>query len=317
MIEVFTLALPFFLLIFIGYISGRLGRHPKDGLSWMNFFVVYLALPALLFQMVAQTPLDKLASFDFVAATTAATYCAFTLAFFVGVLASSGRMADATIQALVGSYSNIGFMGPGVTLAVLGEQAAVPTALILCFDTILLFVLVPLLMSISGNRQQSLLQVLVLITVKIGTHPFIISVAAGVLVAALKLSLPTFLDETLSLLRNAAAPCALFAMGITVALQKGERFTAEIPLLLLMKLFLHPALVYLLLSFVGGVDPVWLAAAVLMASLPPAANVYIMAQHYQAYERRASSAVLIGTLVSVISVPLMIYLVNTYILPGS
>ena len=50
-----------------------------------------------------------------------------------------GDMAGSTIAALAGGYGNIGYMGPGLALATLGPAAAVPVALIFCFDTIFSF----------------------------------------------------------------------------------------------------------------------------------------------------------------------------------
>ena len=84
--DVISLALPFFGLIFLGYGSGKLMRLPDEGLAWLNFFVIYLALPALFFRLLSQTPIEELANFSYVATTTFATYCAFALAFCIGVV---------------------------------------------------------------------------------------------------------------------------------------------------------------------------------------------------------------------------------------
>ncbi|MTI17548.1 AEC family transporter [Rhodobacteraceae bacterium RKSG542] len=311
MLGVLNLAMPFFLLIFLGYASGRVTKISTEGLTWMNFFILYLALPALFFQLLSETPFEELAEFDFVFATTTATFIAFILAFGIGWLRNGGVIKVSTVQALVGSYSNVGYMGPGVTLAVLGQAAAVPTALILCFDTILLFILVPLLMQIGGREDQPISKTLWLILISIARHPFIIAVAAGILAAAVEFKPPVMIDTLLTFLRSAAAPCALFAMGVTIALQPARRFPEELPFLLIVKLILHPVLAYGLLTMIGGIDPLWVFAAVLMASLPPAANVYVLAQQYQVYIERASTAVLVGTIGSVFTVPIAIYLIKS------
>ncbi|MDX5593892.1 AEC family transporter [Pseudovibrio sp. SPO723] len=310
MIDVLNLALPFFLLIFIGFASGKLMKLPQEGLAWINFFVLYIALPALFFQLLSDTPLEQLASFEFVAATTASTFIAFIMAFCIGRFIVREEINSATVQALIGSYSNIGYMGPGVTLAVLGASATVPTALILCFDTILLFVLVPTMMSLGGTATQPLHVVVRQVLFKIATHPFILAVFAGILAAAVEFKPPVAIDTLLTYLRGAAAPCALFAMGVTIALQKANKRPAELPVLLFIKLVVHPVVVYVILSAIGGIDPLWVFTAVLMASLPPAANVYVLAQQYHTYVERASTAVLIGTIASVVTVPVVIYLIT-------
>ncbi|WP_306027440.1 AEC family transporter [Stappia sp. MMSF_3263] len=313
--NVISLALPFFGLIFLGVAAGKLKKIPASGLAWMQFFIIYIALPALFFRLLAKTPIEELTNIGYVAATTFATYCAFAIAFCVGVLASRGNIPEATIQALAGSYSNIGYMGPGLTLAVLGPAAAVPTALVFCFDNILLFTLAPLMMAIGGTDNESPLTTAVTVLKRIFTHPFILATIAGVLAAAVGFQPPQPLETLLTFLSNAAAPCALFAMGVTVALQPLGRTPLELPVILAVKLVAHPLIVLVLLNWVGGFDPAWVATAVLMACLPPAANVFVIAQQYQVYIQRASSAILLGTIASTITVSVFIYLITEGLLP--
>ena len=123
----------------------------------MNFFVVYLALPALFFRLLSETPFEQLANVSFVAATTFTTYIVFAISFCIGVVATRGSIGESTILGIAGAYSNVGYMGPGLTLAVLGEQATVPTALILAFDNALMFILAPLLMALAGSDNDSFL----------------------------------------------------------------------------------------------------------------------------------------------------------------
>jgi len=312
--DVVALALPFFGLIFLGYGSGKFIKIPEDGLLWLNFFVIYVALPALFFRLLSRTPIDELTNFAFVASTTFSTYCAFAIAFCIGVVATRGNIAEATIQGLAGSYSNIGYMGPGLTLAALGPAATVPTALIFCFDNTLLFILAPLMMAISGTEDKKLGETVVLVLKRIFTHPFIVSTIVGVAAAAIEFQPPKAIDQLLTYLSNAAAPCALFALGVTVARRPLRRVPRELPLLLLTKLVIHPVIVFLLLNWVGGIDPVWIATAVLMACLPPAANVFVIAQQYGVYMERASSAILVGTVVSVATVTLVLYLIKNGLL---
>lgn len=316
MLNVLNLALPFFLLIFLGYFSGLRAKLSKDGLAWMNFFVIYLALPALFFQLLSETPLEELVTFDFVAVTTFSTFSVFALSFSIAYWLQGSRIPESTIKALAGSYSNIGYMGPGVTLAVLGAGAAVPTALILCFDTILLFILVPMMMSLGGSKSVRFGPLFFEIFKKIITHPFIIAVFAGILAAAIEFKPPVALDQTISFLRQAAAPCALFAMGVTIALQPTQRTAKELPVLLMIKLVVHPVLVFTLMSWTGGFDGLWVSTAILMAALPPAANVYVLAEHYKAYAQRASTTVLYGTMASVVTLTTLIYLIKSgYVVP--
>ena len=126
---------------------------------------------------------------------------------------------------------------------------------------------------------------------------------------------PQAIDTLLTFLSNAAAPCALFAMGVTVAQQPMGRVPMELPVILSVKLIVHPLIVLMLLNWMGGVEPAWVATAVLMACLPPAANVFVIAQQYHVYIQRASSSILIGTIASTVTVSIFIYLITEGLLP--
>jgi malonate transporter and related proteins len=313
--QVLSLAMPFFGLIFLGYIGGKIVRAPQEGLVWLNTFILYFALPALFFRLISRTPFQELAQWSFVLTTTFTTYCVFTIAFVIGYLVSRGDVRVAGIQAALGSYSNIGYMGPGITIAALGPAATVPTALIFCFDSILIFTLVPLMMALGRHDHVSMLAMAGGIARRILLHPFILATAAGVVAAYLEFRPPVVIDSILEHLAAAAAPCALFALGVMVALRPVKRVAWELPFLMLLKLVVHPALVLVALSLMGTFDPVWVYTAVLMAALPPALNVFILAQQNEVYVERASSGILIGTVISVVTLTAALYLVANGLLP--
>ena len=316
MLDVINLALPFFGLIFLGLFCGKLKQIPETGLAWMNFFLIYVSLPCLFYRVLAQTPLEQLNNPPFVVATTAATATMFLSAYAVGYLARR-NMPEATIAGLSGAYGNIGYMGPGLALATLGPSANVPVALIFCFDTLTLFALVPFLMTLSDPRQEGIAATAWEVIKRIVLHPFIIATVLGVVSAAIHFQPPVALDRLMQFLQNAAAPCALFVLGVTVALRSFRRIAHEVPVTIAMKLLLHPALVLVLLSVLGPFDRTWVYTAVLMAALPPALNVFIMARQYDTWVAQASGSVLFGTFVSVVTLTTTMWLVKTGALPVS
>ena len=315
MSPVVSLAFPFFGLILLGFGCGRLMKIPEGGLAWMNFFIVYVALPPLFFKLIGATPFEQLTNWRFIAATTLCTYIAFFISFGIGLWISGGNIRESTIQGIFGAYSNVGYMGPGLTLAALGPGSSVPTALIFVFDSMLLFTLLPFLMALGGNEKIKLWATTKLVLTRIFTHPFNVATFAGVIAAYFKWHPPQAIDTMLTLLKGAAAPVALFALGVTVALRPLTRTPKEMPLHLFIKLVLHPMLVFTVLSLLGGFDRVWILTATLMAALPPALNVYVMARQYETYVERASSGVLVGTLVSTVTVTGMLWLIAENKLP--
>lgn len=152
-------------------------------------------------------------------------------------------------------------------------------------------------------------------TRRIVTNPFLVASALGALSAALHFEPPVALDRLMGFLQSSAAPCALFVLGVTVALRPFERVPWEVPALALIKLTVHPAIALVVLSMLGPFAGPWMATAVLMAALPPALNVFVMARQYDVWVTQASGSVLIGTPMSVVTLTAIMWAVKTQALP--
>jgi malonate transporter len=311
MVDILNLALPYFGLIFIGFACGKAKGLPESGLAWMNFFLLYVSLPALLFGIMSKTPFEELDNPPFLVATTLGTASAFALALFAGRLIGRLSFREATLAGLCGGYGNIGYMGPGLALAVLGAKAAAPTALIFCCDSIFLFSIVPLLIAVTDGKHRPLPHTLGLVVRQIVFNPLIMSACAGALAAALHIHPPVAIDNMLLFLQNAAAPVALFALGVTVALRPFGRVPWEVPGVIAVKLLIHPLMVIGLMLLLGPFAQPWAATAVLMASLPPALNVFVIARQNETWIEPASVAVLIGTFASVVTLTSVMWLLQT------
>ena len=311
MIDILNLAVPYFGLIFIGYACGKVKALPEAGLAWMNFFLLYASLPALLFGITSRPPFSELNNPPFLVATTLGTVTAFGLAMVTGKVMGRLSLREATLAGLSGAYGNIGYMGPGLALAVLGTKAAAPTALIFCCDSIFLFSIVPLLIALTDRKHQSALHTLGVVVRQIVFNPLIMSACAGALAAALHIHPPVAIDNTLLFLENAAAPVALFVLGVTVALRPFGRVPWEVPGIIAIKLLIHPLIVFGLMLVFGPFAQPWAATAVLMASLPPALNVFVIARQNDTWIEPASVAVLIGTFASVVTLTSVMWFIQT------
>jgi malonate transporter and related proteins len=311
MVDILNLALPYFGLIFIGFACGKTRGLPESGLAWMNFFLLYVSLPALLFRIMSETPFSELNNPPFLIATTLATVSAFLIAMVSGRFVGELSLRKATMAGLAGAYGNIGYMGPGLALAVLGAKAAAPTALIFCCDSIFLFSIVPLLMALTDREHPSFLHAIGVAVRQIVLNPLIMSAAAGALAAALHIQLPVAVDKTLLFLQNAAAPTALFVLGVTVALRPFDRVPWEVPGVIAIKLLVHPLIVFGLMLLFGPFAQPWAATAVLMAALPPALNVFVIARQNNTWIEPASVAVLIGTFASVITLTSVMWFIQS------
>lgn len=309
-----SLLAPFFGLIILGIVSAKIAKIPVDGLAWMRFFLVYLSLPCLFYRLLADKPIAEILNGRFALLTTSATAIAFVLAFAAVALATR-RMPEAVLGGVAGSYSNIGYMGPPLVLSFLGSAGDAPVALILIFDTLFLFTVVPALMSLAGIERRSPGAAILAVLVRVVFHPFMLGTAAGLLASFLHFQPPQVIDKMTLWLAGAAAPAALFVLGVMLALQPVGRIELDVWVLVFIKLIVHPLAVWILLSLFADPDPVWVQAAVVMAALPPALNIFVLSTQYRVGVERASACVLVGTILSMLTLTGVLWLFRTGTVP--
>jgi len=308
MLDVVALVLPLFSIIILGYISGRVSSLDKDALGWLNFFIVYIALPALFYKYLSTTPVDEFKNYRFFFSAVGVTFFVFLSCFLIALIIRKSGTATATLQGLAAAYGNIGYLGPPLAIAAFGPEAGVPVALIFTLENTMHFTLAPLLMAFADRAtKQSLWRLVGGVVHRIFTHPFIIATVVGISAAVFKVELPGAANQLIDSLTVAAAPCALFAMGVTAALRPLKRIPVAANYIVPIKLLIHPALMYLIISTIPGIEPTWVLSAVLLASLPTATNVFVLAQQYKTWEEQASSMVVITTALSMLTVTGLLY----------
>lgn len=315
MLEVIGLVTPFFGLILIGFVLGRRSKLSHEHMGWMNFFIIYVALPTLFFKLMAKTPVAELANWRFILGTTGVTFFLFCSVLMIALILRRDTLPNAMIQGFAAAYGNIGYMAPGLALTAFGAQAALPVALIFCFDNALHFTIAPMLMARARNQGLPFPRVLWGAVKNVFMHPFILATLIGVAAAATGIHLPAPVERTVDLLANAAAPCALFAMGVTLAQRPLKSVPFELSYIVPVKLIAHPFLVWLALGALGPFPQVWVYSAMLICALPTATNVFVLAQHYDAWATKASAAILATTLCAIVTVSTLLYLIKQGFVP--
>jgi len=311
----FNLIFPFFGLIGLGYLAGRYFPREENGLVWLNRLIIYAALPALIFQIVRKAPVDQVLNIPFFLGTSLSTYLIFVITLTLMIVIYRAPLRQAAIQGSAASYGNIGYIGLPLTLSVFGPEAAIPAILVFCFDNTMQFVLVPLLMALGKEGPKDVVLILTRIGRLVFLHPFIIATILGVIFVITGIELPQPIDLFLGMLERAAGPCALFALGITISQQSKVQYKSEYTFLIGFKILLHPTLTFLILTFIGGFDPLWIGVATLMAALPTASNVFVMATDYRIYKTESSNCILISTVASLITISALLIAVDFKALP--
>jgi malonate transporter and related proteins len=300
--SILNTALPFFALIFCGYGAGRLRLLDETAAAGVNTFVFYFALPAFLFGLMSSSPIGEVVNAPFIGAYVTASLALFALTALVGLRLFAIGRAEAAVQGLAAVLANTGYMGIPLVSAVFGRDAAVPIVVGLTLDGVLMIPLGIVIIESSKGRAEDLTHTALTTFSALARNPLILSIFAGLAVSTTGLNLPTPLGNFLDLLGGTAGPCALFALGATLAGRSVVGGTAEVSYMTLMKLAVHPAALFCTTTLLFSVDPLWATAALFGAALPIAANVFIVARQYDVYVVRTSSAILVSTAVSMISV---------------
>jgi predicted permease len=369
--------IPFFALVWLGLLAARSGALPLDAVPGLNSFVLFFALPCMLFRFGYTLPLSELLD---PVVITVYLLCALVIVVFTVAVTVSPRVPikDAAFGALVAAFPNSGFMGVPLLTAIAGSVAAGPVLSSLLCD---IFITSSLCIAMAQSREDEdtrpamgpgpgyagvdsqvpddldegapmdarVASMWRLIRATMG-NPLPWSIALGVGLSALGVVLPVPIDRIIALLADAATPVALFTIGAVLwrskvhaeelqdvhmspdqdpvdpARQATSRFAIarhaatrgvrsqwqllrpDLPVALI-KLFLHPLLVLVVGLGARGIgaplSSFQLAVLVLVAALPSASNVSVLAERYRADSGRIARIIMASTALSFVSFSLI------------
>jgi predicted permease len=216
---------------------------------------------------------------------------------------------QAVFEAHCGVIGNVGFLGIPMLALLMGPAAVGPILLVLAVDLIVFSSILTLLITglREGRMSRSAIRALAM---GILGNPMIVSVVLGLCWGAGGIALPGPVNEFMTLLGAAATPCALFAIGASLAERRLERPGVAL-WLSLVKLILHPIAVAVSCLWIFAVPAFPAAVMIAAAALPVAGNVFILAQHYRVAPQRVSAAILMSTALSVFTVSVVVALVTS------
>lgn len=296
-----SIVLPIFALILTGWIARRSGVLGPNATREVNRVVVYLALPALLFDIMAHAKPAEIWQPGFILAFTGGCAVVFATTLWARMRQGS-PLADAAIDSLNASYANTGFMGFPLVLAVMGPTALAATLVATIITVCILFGFAIILIE-SGlqteTRRRDIARKTALSLLK---NPLLIAPALGAAVMLAGVPLPGPVDSYLKLMGGAASPCALVALGLFLAQNAGRSPRAGNRVqagLVALKLGVHPLITWVLAFPVLGLSPSLGGTAVLLAALPTGTGPFMLAEFYNREALLTGRVVLITTLLSV------------------
>ena len=302
---ILTIILPFFLLVFTGYGAGRTNIISDAGIGGLTRFIYYFALPAMLFAIMTSKTTDQVLNAPFILAYMAAVTLAFVFWMVLGRFIFRCNLSEASVLGLSATYGNVGFMAVPLLITVIGEGAALPIALTLSVDLILLVPLGVVMIEMGEGEENTWGHAWTAIKRTLTRNPLVLAIFSGLAIGLLGIPMPGAVDSFARFLGSAAAPAAMFTLGASLSRRSASEGAGQAVYMTIGKLAFFPMIVWGAMVAVG-VDPLWLKVAVAAAAMPIAANLFVMAEEYSAYSQETSTGILISTAISMITLTVLL-----------
>ncbi|SAL72449.1 auxin efflux carrier [Caballeronia terrestris] len=298
-----TIILPIFGLIFAGYACRKLNWLGPHASSELNRFVVYLALPALLFDIMAKTPWSMLDEPSFIAVFGIGSGVVFAATVFVR-LKQSRHLADASLDGLNAAYPNTGYIGLPLCLLAFGQPSLAPAVIATIMTVCVLFAVAIVMIELGLQSERHIGATMRRVARSLMLNPLLIAPLAGALWSGAGLHVSGGAQAFLKLLGGAASPCALVALGLFLGEKSHARDARTASALVAAKLVAQPLLTWWLAFHVFTLPPMWAKTAVLLSALPTGTGPFMLAEFYRREAAVTSTAILFSTLVSLVTVTL-------------
>ena len=306
MLSVLAVTFPFFALVLAGYVAARRRMLPFDAIGGLNTFVLFFALPCMLYRFGASTPIAQLVDpmAILVWVVCALLMVAGTIRFSLN---ERIRWNDASFGALVAAFPNTGFMGVYLLVALLGAAAAGPAILTILIDLVVTSSLCIALSRLDGADEHGASIAAKKALKGVALNPLPWSILLGGMSSALAWEPVAPVMNTIGMLADAASPVALFTIGAVLARSQfvasaeehGPMPARDFVPVALIKLFVHPLLVWTVgmgMRAAGlPLDAFTLHVMVLVAALPSASNVSLLAERFGADTGRVARIILLTT----------------------
>lgn len=301
---IFNVVLPVFAIILTGYACGRLGVLGPASSEAINKFVYFVALPVLLFYSMARVDPAEIFNWPYLGAFAGGSIITTIIAIIFARFVFKIRLAEQSMYGMIAIFGNTGYMGIPLAIIAFGEAGALPAIVATVFQAAVMIPIYAVLIEADIRGERSI-KAAIEVTKSLAKNPLIVASFAGILWSLTGIQLPTPVANFSSILSAAAGPSALFAIGLFMVGKPLFHGFAETSSVTFIKLFIHPAITWVLFMFVFDVEPLWQAVGMLMAALPAGALCFVVAQNYNIYVQRTSASILVSTIVAVLTLSVL------------
>ncbi len=265
-----------------------------------------MALPALFIISMANAPIDEIFNGPYLATIIGGQLAVFGFAVMVATFIFPGRIGELSQHGLSAVFSNTGYMGIPLLITAFGEMGAIPAIIATVVNGALVMAFGIAILELNRSKKSNKFDVFIDVLLGVIKNPLVVSAALGITISLFGLTLPKPIITFLDLTGAAAAPTALFAMGLFLVGQNLKADIKEVSFVVFLKLIIHPLVTWWLATYILNLSPLYTACAVILASLPTGGIIFILSEKYNIYKQRAAGIILISTITSTISISIIL-----------
>ncbi len=309
MLQIFNVTLPFFALVLCGWIAAKAKHLPDQAVAALNGFILYFALPAMLFRFVANSPVSEVLNLQVFFVYAAVGVFVFGISVLGLRWGNTDNWIDTAFGGLAASWPNWGYMGFGLIPALYGADAI---GLLISAGLADLVIMMPLGLLVASRQHLNKGQNAALAgLLGVSRNPLIWAISAGLLVSLIRIPVPFAIDEFLRLLGTAAGPVALFSIGVSLYRPNRATLHTDTWVLVVTKLAFHPLLMWIVSWQILGMPREAATVMTVMAALPAAGTAFLFSERHGGDVDRIASLILITTALAFVSFTLTVTLIGT------
>lgn len=289
----FNPILPVFAIMLVGMVFGWRGFFDAAAAQAINRFVFYVAVPALIFSLLSDA---ALVTVDW--RLLAVYFCSEMMLLAIGAVVARfvfrRAWAESLLIGMAACFVNHVFFVLPIAQFLYGDQAAVPITAVIVVDTTVIFAGTIIGLEVAAHRDEPLWKV----GRNFARNPVLVSIALALLVNLLGIKVHAGLMTFCVFTGSAAAPAALFSLGVILARAGGRRYDAVALATTGLKVLLHPLVAWLLLGVVRGASGFGPEAVLLLAAGPCGAMPFVLALQYKVASESIGRAIVYSTFAS-------------------
>lgn len=309
--EILDIVAPVFLLIIVGAGAVKFGWFSDGAVDGLMSFALKFAAPSLLFLSVARLDIGQAFQWSLMLSFYIAASASFFGAMILARVIFKRRPGEAVAMAFGALFSNSLLLGLPISERAYGAESLSTNIALLSVHAPFCYLLGISMMEIVRRDKQSVFDSVRKIAIAMFRNPLMIGIGLGFVVNFTGVALPGPVLSSVEMIARTTLPVALFAIGGVLTRYSLGASIGQAGMVASFSLLVHPALVYLLATYVFALDPQVMRNAVLMAAMAPGVNAFVFATMYGRANGVAASAILLATSASVITASGWIWFLGT------